>query len=470
MLQRTLCGLLAAAALAPAAFGQPPGGTADPGDPPQPALTGSDGRTLDRRALIAAVLERNRDLAAARRAVAAARARADEVRGLPDLTASYSLAPLSPFDSDVSYGQVVEVGQELPWPGTLARRGEQAEALADAIQGELEALRRELALAASQGFDDYQYVERALALNVEHLELVRAFQEVATARYAAGIGPQQAPLAAEVEVTHLEHREVVLLADRSVLVARLNSLLHRPVTAALPPPPKEAAPLAHAAEPSAAEAIELALSRPEIAAVRARIRADETAVALARLEGRPDFRPMASYNSMWDMGAHRWMVGLGLSLPVWRERVRAGVAAAEGELAAERQRLAALEDRVAAEVSAAVDRLAETRHVIALFENRRLPAARDQARAARSGFETGQVDFLAVIDAERNLRDIELGLADAQAEAQRRLAALQQAVGVMPGDPWPPALSHDVGGDPAPVPSQPRPDNLAGVTRSGRRP
>jgi len=475
MPQRTLCGLLVTAVLTLPAFGQPPGDSPGSAHSRQPVLTGPDGRTLDRRALLAAVRERNRDLAAARAALQAARARIDEARGLPDPMASYSVAPLSPFDDEASFGQVVEVGQELPWPGTLARRGERAADLADVAGADLETLEQELTLAASQLYDDYQYLGRALVITAEHLELLRDFKEVATARYAAGVVPQQAPLAAEVETAHVEHRQVVLTADRQTVVARLNALLHRPATAELPPAPAEtgtaagAQPMAVDSTSDAEVLIQMALEeRPEMAAARSLVAAEQTGVELARLAGRPDLRPMASYNSMWNMGAHRWMVGLGLSLPVWRERVRAGVAAAEAELDATDQRLVALEDRIGAEVKTAVGRFEESRHVVALFTDRLLPAARDQIAAARSGFETGQVDFLAVIDAERNLRDIELGLALARARYQQRLAQLRRTVGLPPGTPWPTTASHR---SPTPRAGGSAPaSNLPGAGRPGRMP
>ena len=397
------------------------------------------GPALERQALVSAVLERNQDVAAARWAIDGAKARAQEVRELPNLTASYSFAPASPFASDVRYGQVAQISQTLPWPGTLARRGEQADALADASTGDLEALRRELALAASQAFDDYAYVDRALAINREHLALLREFQEVATARYAAGLAPQQAPLAAEVEIAHLEHRDVVLTTDRQALLARMNALLHRDPRAPVPPPPPAPDPIPQMPEIPVSALIQLAMARrPELAAARSRVSAQETGVALAHLEGRPTFQPTTSFNSMWGTGAHRWMVALGVSVPIWRDRIRAGVARATSAVSEQRSRLAALEDRVAADVSVAFDRFQEGHHVLTLYQSRLLPAARDQTAAAQTAFETGQVDFLAVIDAERRLRDVELGFAGARADALRRFAALQRALGDLPGDLWPP--------------------------------
>jgi len=141
---------------------------------------------------------------------------------------------------------------------------------------------------------------------------------------------------------------------------------------------------------------------------------------------------------MWGTGAHRWMVGVGVSVPIWRDRIRAGVARATSAVSEQQSHLAALEDRIAADVSVAFDRFQESHHVLTLYESRLLPAARDQTAAARTAFETGQVDFLAVIEAERRLRDVELGFAGARADTLRRFAALQRALGDLPGDPWPP--------------------------------
>lgn len=471
MPQRTVCGLLLTAALISPGFGQSPEEPSGSATVREPVLTGPDGRTLDRQALLAAVRERNRGLAAARAALAAARARIDEARGLPDLEASYGFGPTSALGSGARLGQVIQVGQELPWPGTLARRGEHASALADVAGADLETLNQELTLIASQLYDEYRYVDRALTINAEHLELLREFREVATARYAAGVAPQQAPLAAEVETAHVEHRGVVLTADRQAVVARLNALLHRPATAELPPPPEAtenpALPKPPTDDPETL--IELALvHRPELVAARSRVAAEEAGVELARLAGRPDLRPMTSFNSMWMTREHRWMVGLGVSLPVWRDRVRAGIAAAEAERRAAGQRIAGLADRIGSEVKIASDRIQESRHVVSLFTNRLLPAARDQIAAARSNFETGQVDFLAVIDAERNLRDTELGLARAEAEVQQRLAELQRAVGLAPGSAWPATAFHR---SPSPrTGSAAAASNLPGAVRPGRTP
>ncbi|HPG28271.1 MAG TPA: TolC family protein, partial [Myxococcota bacterium] len=95
-----------------------------------------------------------------------------------------------------------------------------------------------------------------------------------------------------------------------------------------------------------------------------------------------------------------------------------------------------IEDEVRLGVQSGVDRLKEARHVERLYRDLLLPAARDQVGAARSGFETGRNSFLALIDAERNLLEVELGYEEALANLGRRRAELDRARGRVPGIGW----------------------------------
>jgi outer membrane protein TolC len=58
-----------------------------------------------------------------------------------------------------------------------------------------------------------------------------------------------------------------------------------------------------------------------------------------------------------------------------------------------------------------------------------VPAARAQIDAALAGFTTGANDFPAVIGAERGYREIQLAGFRARADAWRRQAMLDRAVG-----------------------------------------
>ena len=424
---------------------------------------------LERSALIAAVLERNPGLHAARSAWEAARSRIPQATSLADPVASYGVAPLSAFDGGVRFGYKLEASQSLPYPGTRRLRGEREEARAEVAEGRYETLRRHLALAASRLFDDYFLTRRALSINAEHVRLLEAFRHIATARYAAGLAAQQDPLQAEVELAHLAHREVVLGTRRDVVVSAINELLHRPPDAPLPAP-RELKPLAEEevavlASPLAVLVDAAASRRPELSAAEGELRTAEAALALAKLERRPDFRAVAGFNSLWNEPDYRWTVGVAVNLPLRRRRIAAGIAEAEAEVEAARNRLLALRDQIASGVRQARERLTEMEHVLDLYTGRLLPAAGDQLHAARAGFETGRNSFLAVIEAEKNLRTVELGYAQALADSDSRLAELVHRLGGIPGIEPLPSVLTPISTSTSTTPESPSPAGATGDLR-----
>jgi len=391
------------------------------------ALTGD--AVLSRHLLVSSVLERNPGLDAARAAWQAALARYPQDIALADPSFGYGVRPRSLSSSEVDPAQDFELSQFFPFPGKRGLRGDMALASADAAGEGVAAERVRLAALASEIFDAYWLADRALETNAQHQALIEQFRQAALARYASGIGPQQDALAAETELAMLQHAAIEIGADRRISVERLNLLLHRSAELALPPPPRtlDAPP---ARELDAAALAEQALARrPELRALTARAKAREAAVSLAEREFLPDFTLRGAYEGSWQETPLRPYVGLELNLPIQLGRRRAMLDEANALLARERSRGRGLEDRVRFEVTAAVERLREAGHLIELSRERLLPAARDRVASARTGFETGQLSFLALVDAERALRTAELGELEAEANLSRRHAQLSRALG-----------------------------------------
>lgn len=390
--------------------------------------------TLDRASLVREVLARNRALEEARQAWQAVGERVLQATALDDPTASYSLAPLSVGSSDTRYGQVLRLGQRFPYPGKRRLAGVAVEEAVEVSRLSFEALRLELAMLASQLFDEYYYVHRALEINAEHIELLGDFQRIAIAQYKAGTASQQDPIQAEVGLAHLLHRTVVLETRRDTLRSQINALQHRAPEESLPNPPTALPPPAMD-EVELGEVQEQALAqRPELRAAAAEIRSREADLALRKLDFRPDFEAMASFNSMWNQSEHRWMVGAGINIPVHRNRIRASVAETEARLAGAVAGREALEDSIRSEVRQAAARLAESRHVLALYESRLLPATADQIQAALAGFKASRNSFLALIEAERNRRTVRLEYERALVDAWKRRAELDRLVGRLPAE------------------------------------
>ncbi len=393
----------------------------------------SNAPVLERGRLVREVLRRNPTIRAARFAWRAALARYPQETSLDDPILGYGVAPASFGSSTVDAAHKVDLSQKFPFPGKLTLRGEVALAEAEAAAHDFAAVRLRLATVASVIFDDYYFLARALEINSEHVALLEEFQQIATVRYEAGEASQQDPMQAEVELAHLVHRDVVLGTARRVTAEQINLLLHRRPNLPLPPPPDRLV-LSDAEDLDASERVAAALGeRPELRAADARTRSREAAVDLARREFLPDFTLVGSYNRLWQARDLQPFVGFSINVPLRVDRRRAALDEARAKLERARSEQESVEDGVRFSVQSAVDRFDEARHVLRIYRDRLLPAARDQVEAARAGFETARNSFLALIDAERNLRTVKLGYEEALANVSRRFAELERATGTIPG-------------------------------------
>ncbi|HEX4476577.1 MAG TPA: TolC family protein [Polyangiaceae bacterium] len=390
--------------------------------------------TLDRAAFVRAVLRQNPSIESARQGWRAALARVRQAGAFEDPMVDLAIAPLSIGSSNARAGYEVGISQKLPWFGKRTFEASAAAAEAEAVKNDFEATRRDLALTAVALYDQYFVAARSLDINAAHLDLMRSMQGGATAQFEAGRGSAQDPLQAESELAHLERDAAVLAAQRDVVAAQMNDLLHRDPDERLPPPPQELSLSVgrDVRDPQRLET-EATATRPEIVAIRDRARAEQSRADKAAREYYPDVTVSTSYSSMWDMPEHRWMVGLGFNLPIWTG-ARGGAADEAAALRAQFESDACrMEASARTQVYVSLKQLDESEHVLRLFEERLLPVARDQIEAARAGFTASRNPFMAVIEAERNLRTTELDYQVARADCDRRHAELERALGRIPG-------------------------------------
>jgi cobalt-zinc-cadmium efflux system outer membrane protein len=389
-----------------------------------PPLSAIGGATLDRAALVRAVLARNPSAAVAAASLRVAEARADGAGAFADPSLRYQLAPQSLWDGSRS-GHRLELAQPIAAWGKRGLVRHAARADADAARFDLAALRLDLALAASLLFDDLYLAARSLAINATHRELVEALRDASLARYEAGGAPKQAPLAAELEAARLEHREVELRAMQRIAAAQLNALLQRAPGAPLPPPP----PSLPVPDAKALLGAPAPATRPELGGAAARAEARGAEAKLARRKRLPDVMLMAGYDGMWDMPEMRPMVGVEISLPIQRARRRSAIAEAEAMRDQAQRERVRVENEATLAVAVARERLAEAHHALGVVREQMLPAAQDQAEAATAMVAAGRGEFGDAIEAERSWYEAELAAEEALVATSRRAAELMRALG-----------------------------------------
>jgi outer membrane protein TolC len=196
-------------------------------------------RELSLEALVADVLARNPSLAQMIAAWQAASARYPQVTSLQDPMLGTKLGPGSFGSNKVDFAYMAEVSQNIPFPGKLALRGDNALAEAMAAGHDVEDVRLQLIESIEKAFYEYYLIERSLEVNTESLKLWQQAKKDADNRYKTGKVDQQDVLQAEVEIGRERERRLTLEELRQIAIARINTLRNLPPDLSLPPSPKE---------------------------------------------------------------------------------------------------------------------------------------------------------------------------------------------------------------------------------------
>jgi cobalt-zinc-cadmium efflux system outer membrane protein len=371
--------------------------------------------------------DRRDEIEAARARTRAGEARPDIVSALDDPMISPSLDHL-PFmlgGADVS----VTIEQRIPLSGIRGHRRASALADVDRLRADARRVVLDVGVQAANAFLMLQERRRTTALVDEQLTFARDVVTAANARYASGTAPQSDVLRAEVEVARLEALAGALVSEVRGAEAMLNTSLALDPDQPVPP----LAPLVLAAPVPAWEGIKAALTeRPELVAVRAEMaRADADVLVM-----RDMFRPMATIRTgpAYTMTDGRgWMAMVGISLPIWRGKLRAGVAEAEAMRAMSEAELRAMTRMIEGDAAGAVHQVRAARDRQAAIRTDVLPRARMAIEPAVAGYTSGQLPLVSVIEAIQALWLVQADLIAADTELGLAWARLGRAVGSYEG-------------------------------------
>ena len=367
--------------------------------------------------------ERRDEIQAAR-----ARTRAGEARpiivsalGDPMIAPSLDHLPFMLGGADVS----ITIEQQIPLSGI--RRHRRASALADVDRLRADANRTTLdvGIQAATAFLMLQERRRTEALVSEQMAFARDVVGAANARYASGTAPQSDVLRAEVEVARLEALARGLVSEVRGAEAMLNTSLAQDTDVPVP----DLTPVALTQPVPSWSAIKMALtSRPELAAGRAEIARAESDVQVMR----DMFRPMATIRTgpAYTMADGRgWMAMVGVSLPIWRDKLRAGVAEAQAMRAMSAADLQAMTRMIEGDAAVAVSLLQAARDRHAALTSDVLPRARMVIEPAVTGYASGQLPLVSVIEAVQALWLVQSDLIAADTELGLAWARLGRAIG-----------------------------------------
>jgi outer membrane protein TolC len=160
---------------------------------------------------------------------------------------------------------------------------------------------------------------------------------------------------------------------------------------------------------------------PRLKEMEAEIRVAEAAIRVAQKDKIPDF----SAGGRVDVKPNPviWNPQISMTLPIWRDKLAAELAAAQAGKRAAEARFSTEQINLAVDFAEQTYLIREANRQLELLRERLLPRARQSLEVARAAYRAGQVSFLNVIDAERTLLDFQLD--EIAAQTQREIARAQ---------------------------------------------
>jgi outer membrane protein TolC len=332
-------------------------------------------------------------------------------RSLPD--------PQLGFEADITDAvQMLMFGlsQQFPGPGKLKTRAQIATAASEARYFAFESEVQQAAFRLKRAFYELFFLDEQIRITRENLRLLQDLEAIARARTQTGKVTLQDVLRARIARDQVATDLANLTDSRAPKMAAFKAALG--LAAGDPDPPVPAALEPTAVEVDEEHVLELALAgNPRLAAMEAEVRAAEAGIALGYRQNVPDF----NLGAMADVKASPVMIRplAMMSLPVWRDKVAAGIAEAEARRLAAAARLSA--GQIALTVSVAENAFAfrELSRNLALLRDQLIPQAALSVEIARAGYLAGNISFFNLIDAQR--QQLAFRLTEVEARTRREI-------------------------------------------------
>ena len=378
-----------------------------------------------------------REARANRGEIAAARARAEALAERPAIVGALEDPMISPSvdhypfrmmdeEGGRRYDWSIAVEQRFPLSGVRAQRRRVAHADAARATALSETILLDVVLDVQQAFFMLRERRRMATVLEQQLQLGRELVAAAAARYAGGTGVQADVLRAEVETARIEAALRSLAAQTRAAEAMLNASMGRatgtPIGELEFSATDQALPPVERLQESATR------MRPELRAGAAEVERSAAEIDVMRSMYRPMATVRAGRASTMAEGPGA-MLMIGVSVPLWRGSLRAGVSEARAMERMANADLLAMQRMIEGEIASARAEVESTRETRRSLEAEIIPRAQMAVDAALAAYGAGQSTLVSVVEASRALWEARSELVMAETTASTAWARLERAAG-----------------------------------------
>jgi cobalt-zinc-cadmium efflux system outer membrane protein len=407
------------------------------GDEPVPP-SDSISQPADLASLIETALTTHPQIRAARQRVAAATNRIPRATALDDPTFSNTFWPIHEQALQTAGGRVDHqfgFSQKVPWPTKLHARGTVARREVLVAQAEVVKAEREIVEAVRLAYYELWLADELIRIVDDNKELVSDLITVAEARYKTG-GSQQDVLRAELEGDKLENQLIALQRQKEQARSDLGTLVRMPLdlmpTAFAELDVGEVVPQLQSLVASAEQC------NPALQGLAAEIARDQAKETVACLNQYPDFRIGLGYAIINDNsgaispvanGHDNLNLSVGVTLPIWRDKINAGIREAAHERSSTMHRREAVRDQLRGTLRRQVASAYASVQQLDLFRDRLVPRTEQTLQIATAEYQGRKANFTDLVDIYQELLAYQVQVARTRAALASTLAHIERTVG-----------------------------------------
>jgi outer membrane protein TolC len=343
-------------------------------------------------------------------------------RSLPDPKLTFQA-----YIQDVLTSLMPGLMQEFPGPGKLKAAANAASAESKARYFAFETAVLQTAFSVKQAYYQLWFLDEKIRLHRQTLSLLADLEKNARAQNEVGKVTLQDVYRAQMEQDKLATEISNLEDSRQPLTAQFKGALG--LTRDQPDPALPARFESTPLEFNGDQLLDTAFARnPRLQAMEAEVRLAEAFMAVARKAKVPDFS--AGLQAEVYSPPFYWPQA-SMSLPIWRDKIAAQIAAAQADKRAAQARLTTEQIRLTVDFAMKTYEYRQSTRDLALLRDKLIPKARSSLEIARAGYLAGQIDFFNLLDAERTLLNFQLEEVEARARREIILADLSLTIAGM---------------------------------------
>ena len=348
------------------------------------------------------------------------------VSALPDPMVMVSLdhLPLKLMGADAS----LLIQQDFPLSGVLGKKKLSAEANANAATADIGRVALEVETEALLSYLMVVERERMLVVLDEQVATSKQVVEATLARLEGGSGNAGDIVRARLDVARLSGERTAVDAELVAARGMLNSALGRSSGAIVP---QTALSVPTASPPEVAALVTMAINkRPELAVMKHKLEKANADISVMSAM----YKPMAfvrtgpSYTMAEGPGA---MLMIGFTVPLWREKLSAGVSEAKQMSTMVDAETAAMRTMIEGDVAGARGAVIAARIRFDTARDKLVPIARQAVSLQLASYATGQAALVSVLEALAMQRMIRMEEVVAEIRVAAAWVRLGRAVGVV---------------------------------------